>query len=115
MPLFCNLFKDSLALLERHPQGDASVPVRLTAGAAGEATLQYLLPELEEALAALLDCPETSAALAALFLAGVSRGERAVRGGCSLPPLRGEFVVRLPASGEGVVGDGADEADGSVE
>jgi hypothetical protein len=63
--LYCNLFSEGGALLEREPQGDASVPINL--------------PDHEEALADLIGSPETSEALACLFLAGVTAGERAVR------------------------------------
>jgi hypothetical protein len=64
--LWINCFKDSPPLLERDPQGDSSMAVNL--------------PETdEEVVAALIDTPETSAALARLFMAGATAGERAVR------------------------------------
>ncbi len=63
--LYVNLFSGGGALLEREPQGDASCPVDL--------------PEHEAALTELLTTPEASAALARLFLAGATAGERAVR------------------------------------
>jgi hypothetical protein len=53
-------------LLETSPQGDASYPVNLP-------------PADAAALAALLSSPEAAAALARLFLAGATAGERAVR------------------------------------
>jgi hypothetical protein len=63
--LWCNMFADGTALLECEPQGDASAAVKL--------------PETDEAiLAVLIGSPEISAALARLFLAGVTAGERAV-------------------------------------
>jgi len=66
--LYCNLFTDGGALLETQPQGDASIPVKL--------------PDADTDLVArLIVSPEASAALARLFLAGVTAGERAVRGG----------------------------------
>jgi hypothetical protein len=64
--LFCNLFTDGGALLETNPQGDASYPVNLP-------------PADAAVLAALLASPEASAALARLFLAAATAGERAVR------------------------------------
>jgi hypothetical protein len=68
MLLYVNCFRDGGALLEAHPQGDAHTAVNL--------------PDADaELLARLIDTPELSAALAKLFLAGVTAGERAVRGG----------------------------------
>ncbi len=65
--LFLNFFKDSGALLETAPQGDASTPVKL--------------PKAQAAvIEGLLKTDQVSAALAALFLAGCQAGERAVRG-----------------------------------
>lgn len=55
------------ALLETQPQGDTSVPLQLP-------------DDQAELLAGLLVSPEASAALADLYLAGVTAGERAVRG-----------------------------------
>jgi hypothetical protein len=68
--LYCNLFADGGALLETVPQGDASMPVNV-----GEKTA--------EALAKMLTTPERSAALAQLFLAGATAGERSVRRGAT--------------------------------
>jgi hypothetical protein len=62
--LHVNLFRDSPALLELQPQGDARIALDLPA-------------ETAEQLLALAGTPEASAALAALFLAGVTVGERA--------------------------------------
>lgn len=56
---------DGRALLETEPQGDASIPVDLVGH--------------EGALAGLLATPEVSAALARLYLAGATAGERAAR------------------------------------
>ncbi len=64
--LYVNLFRDGSALLECQPQGDASIPVPLPENHAGE-------------LAELLATAEVSAALARLFLAGVTTGERNAR------------------------------------
>jgi hypothetical protein len=64
--LHVNCFKDGGALLEAEPQGDAWIPVNLLA--ADEAVLAGLISSLE-----------VSGALARLFLAGVTAGERAVR------------------------------------
>ena len=72
--LWINCFTDSSPLLEREPQGDSSMPVNL--------------PEHEETLLALIDTPEASAALARLFMAGATAGERAVR-------------VKMPTAGRG--------------
>jgi hypothetical protein len=69
--LFCNMFTDGGALLETSPQGDASYPVALP-------------PADAVVLAGLLASPEASAALARLFLAGTTAGERAVR--TAVPP-----------------------------
>ncbi len=66
--LYVILFADGGALLEMNPQGDASYPVTLP-------------PEDAAVLAGLLSSPEASAALARLFLAGATAGERAVRCG----------------------------------
>jgi hypothetical protein len=66
--LYVNLFADGGALLELHPQGDASIPVPLPDGAA-------------ETVRELLTSERASAALARLFLAGATAGERAVRKG----------------------------------
>jgi hypothetical protein len=66
--LYVNLFADGDALLETVPQGEASIPLNLP-----DATV--------EALSALLTCDRMSAALARLFLAGCTAGERAVRRG----------------------------------
>jgi hypothetical protein len=66
--LFVNLFADGGALVETVPQGETSVPLNLP-------------EETAAALAALLKCDRVSAALARLFLAGVTAGERSVRRG----------------------------------
>lgn len=79
--LYCNVFLEGGALLEREPQGDASVPVKL--------------PGYEEALAELIGSPETSEALARLFFAGVTAGERAARE---------SMYKAVGASGAGVTG-----------
>lgn len=63
MALFCNLFRDGTSLLEPQAQGDATIPVALH-------------PDHVAELEALLVSPEASAALAGLFLAGVTVGER---------------------------------------
>ncbi len=65
--LYLNQFKNEGALLETSPQGDASTPV-------------HLPPEQADLLSKLIVSPELSAALARLFLAGVTVGERSVRG-----------------------------------
>lgn len=70
--LWINLFRDSGALLEPEPQGDASVPVDL--------------PDHEEVLVGLIATSEASAALARLFLAGATVGERGAR--TMLPPAK---------------------------
>jgi hypothetical protein len=62
--LWLNCFRDGDALVETEPQGDASYPLHL--------------PD-SGILAELLTTPEVSAALARLFLAGVTAGERAAR------------------------------------
>jgi hypothetical protein len=64
--LYANSFKDGGTLLEREPQGDASIPINIPAAD-------------EVVLAGLIGRPEASAALAWLFLAGATAGERAVR------------------------------------
>lgn len=64
--LYVNLFRDGSALLECQPQGDASIPVHLPDNHLAE-------------LLALLNAPETSVAMAALFRAGVTVGERQSR------------------------------------
>ena len=64
--LWLNVFSDGGALLETVPQGDASMPVQLPAGAEG-------------VIVGLLTSDEVAAALARLFLAGATAGERAVR------------------------------------
>lgn len=61
--LFVNVFADGGVLLECEPQGDASIPVRLSQIDA-------------EALAELLTTPEVSSALARLFLAGLEEHQR---------------------------------------
>ncbi len=61
--LFVNLFADGEVLLECEPQGDVSIPVRLS-------------QQDVEALAELLTTPEVSTALARLFLAGVAERQR---------------------------------------
>lgn len=69
MRLYVNLFADrSSALLETTPQGEASIPVNIPAAAGS-------------VVEALLTSEEASSALAALFLAGATAGERAVRRG----------------------------------
>jgi hypothetical protein len=73
---YVNWFADGTALLEREPQGDANVPVSLPA-------------RHEKMLVTLIDSPETSEALAALFLAGATAGERAVRVRPILRPFTG--------------------------
>lgn len=55
--LYLNVFSEGGALLERDPQGDASIPISLSA-------------EQEAVLSQLIDTPEASAALARLFLSG---------------------------------------------
>lgn len=70
--LYVNLFPDSDALLETVPQGEASIPLKLSEEAA-------------EALVEMVKCDRASAALAQLFLAGRTAGERSVRRG--LPPV----------------------------
>jgi hypothetical protein len=64
--LFLNFFADGGVLLETSPQGDASTPIKIPDTAAAR-------------IAGLLSSSETSVALARLFLAGVTAGERAVR------------------------------------
>ena len=69
MVLFVNLFSDrSGALLETSPQGDAYIAVNIP-----ETTATVL--------ESLLTSAEVSSALAQLFLAGATAGERAVRRG----------------------------------
>jgi hypothetical protein len=57
--LYCNVFPEGDALLEREPQGETAIPVRL--------------PDADErAVAELLECVEMSATLAKLFLLGAT-------------------------------------------
>ena len=64
--LWLNIFADGGSLMETVPQGDASMPVQLP-------------DETAEVIAGLLTSDEVAAALARLFLAGATAGERAVR------------------------------------
>lgn len=74
--MFVNLFPGGEALVEPSPQGDARIPLRL--------------PEATASLIARLiqDDDEAAAAIAAVFLAGVWTGERAVAVGRRRRPLR---------------------------
>ena len=63
--LFLNAFNDGGSLRETIPQGDASMPVQLPADA-------------EAVIAGLLTSDDVAAALARLFRAGATAGERAV-------------------------------------
>ena len=60
-----NLFADGGALLETQPQDDASIAVNVP-------------PAEAETLTALVASAEVASALAALFLAGCTAGERSV-------------------------------------
>ena len=64
--LYVNFFSEGGALLETVPQSDASMPVNLPEDTAA-------------VIAGLLTSDEVAAALARLFLAGATAGERAVR------------------------------------
>jgi len=66
---FVNLFQGEGATFENAAQGDSSIPVKLDERAAK--TLAALLQ---------LESFEIAHALSAVFLAGVTAGERAVRG-----------------------------------
>jgi hypothetical protein len=66
--LYVNFFADGGALLETAPQGDASQTVSVA-------------PEAARMIEALLQSESVSSALAALFLAGVTAGERSVHRG----------------------------------